>query len=371
MASPVRFPPAFIPTSAETMQIRLSQPPPGMAVGQTLEIRVLERMADGRFLIDAGAARLTAETEHALQPGQTLAMRVESLRPRVVLSVLSSAEDRLVAEHLRGFRSNPAALTRCLADLTGIPGDRGAGGPSPAGGRDPLAAVLDALRAALPGRDRVGEGLSLPDFARALGLLTESDVKRALEKNGENLLPPSANLKTRLLKILQESASEGGKTVRPWTPALEKAVRAIETLQVLNVHLQENEDKLFLQVPLLFAGLAGKADILIRRERRDGGTDARNGAFRVLLALDMDALGDVMAQAHFSGDTVTCSVHCEKEESATFVSGLLPSLDAGLTRAGYRVASLGAHADGRVRETMEGRLREEICGDGPALSVFA
>jgi transcriptional regulator with XRE-family HTH domain len=371
MPAPVRFPPAFIPTSAETMQIRLSRPPPGMSVGQALEIRVLERMADGRFLIDAGAARLTAETEHALQPGQTLAMRVESLRPRVVLTVLPASGERLVAEHLRGFRSNPAALTRSLADLAGIPGGRGAGGPSPVEGRDPLAAVLDALRTALPARERIAKGLSLPDFARALGLLTESDLKRATEKNGENLLRPSANLKTRLLKILQESASEDGKTIRPWSPPLEKAVRAIETLQVLNVHLQENEGKLFLQVPLLFAGLAGKADILIRRERHGAGTDARNGAFRVLLALDMDALGDVMAQVQFSGDTVTCSVHCENDESAAFVSGLLPSLDAGLTRAGYRVASLGAHADRRVRETMEGRLREEICGDGPALSVFA
>lgn len=340
-------------------------------MGQTLEIRVMERLGDGRFVIDAGGNRLTAETGLALRPGETMAMRVESLHPRVVLTVLPLPEDRLIAERLGGFRSNPAALTQILADLAGIPGTRCDGDLAPAGGRDPLAAALDALRAVLPGRERIGERLSLPDFARALGLLTESDLRKVLQKPSENRLHSPANLKTSLMKLLRESASEDGETIRPWIPALEKAVRAIETLQILNVHLQESEGKLFLQVPLPFAGFAGKADILIRRERRDAGTDARNGAFRVLLALDMDALGDVMAEARFSGDTVTCSVHCERDDAAAFVSGLLPSLDAGLSRAGYRVTSLGAHADRRVRETMEGRLREEICGDGPALSVFA
>lgn len=371
MPPAVRFPPASVPSSAETMQIRLSRPPPGISPGQTLEIRVLERIPDGRFLIDAGGARLTAETQHALRPGQTLEMRVESLRPRVVLSVLPSPAERLVAEHLRGFRSNPAAPARALADLAGVPGRPGAGDLPAAEGRHSLAAVLEALRAALPGRERIAQGLSLPDFARALGLFTERDLKKILERPGEKRPPPTVNLKSCLMRVIRETAPEGVGIIREWAPALEKAVRAIETLQVLNVHLQENEGKLFLQVPLLFAGLAGKADILIRREGMGPGTDCRSGTFRVLLALDMDALGDVTAQAHFSGNTVTCSVHCEREETAAFVSGLLPSLDAGLTRAGYRVGSLGAHADRRVRETTEARLREEICGDGPALSVFA
>jgi hypothetical protein len=198
------------------MQIRLSRPPPGISPGQTLEIRVLERIPDGRFLIDAGSARLTAETQHALQPGQTLEMRVESLRPRVVLSVLPSPAERLVAEHLRGFRSNPAAPARALADLAGVPGRAGAGDLPAAEGRDSLAAVIEALRAALPGRERIAQGLSLPDFARALGLFTERDLKKVLDGPGEKRLSPTVNLKSCLMRVIRETAPESVGIIREW-----------------------------------------------------------------------------------------------------------------------------------------------------------
>ncbi len=94
MSPHVRFPPPLRPAAEPAMQIRISQPPPGMSPGQTVEIRVLERLADGRFLIAAGATHLTAEADRALRPGQTLTMRVESLLPRVVLSVVPSAHER-------------------------------------------------------------------------------------------------------------------------------------------------------------------------------------------------------------------------------------------------------------------------------------
>ncbi len=59
------------------------------------------------------------------------------------------------------------------------------------------------------------------------------------------------------------------------------------------------------------------------------------------------------------------------EHAAAFVDGLFPDLKDRLSRAGYRVSDLGVRVDSRVRETMEERFREEICGDGAALSVFA
>jgi len=377
MSPHVQFPTNLGSPAEPSLQIRLGQPPPGMSPGQTVEIRVLERLADGRFLIAAGATHLTAEADRALRPGQTLTMRVESLLPRVVLSVVPSAEERLAAEQVRAFRSNPAALTQGLAELAAILGGR-AGDPATPAGPDFLAAILDALRTVLAGRERIGEGFSLPDFARALGLLTESDLKKILEKPGDRPPSPSVNLKTSLMRGLRECRAAAGESfsaeadrIRSLIPALEKALRAIESQQVLNVHLQQGEGKLLFQVPLLMAGCAGSANILIRHEGQRAAPGGRDGAFRVLFALEMDALGDVMAQAHFSGNAVTCSVHCASEEAASFVAGLIPALGGQLARAGYRVAGLGVLVDRRVRETMEERLREEICGDGAALSVFA
>lgn len=379
MSPNVQFPTTLRPANEPALQIRLGQPPPGMSPGQTVEIHVLERLADGRLLIGAGETRLTAEADPALRPGQTLTVRVESLLPRVVLSVVPSAGERLIAEQLRAFRANPAALTQSLAELAGVLGGR-AGGAAPPAGPDFLAAILDALRAVLPDRERIGEGFSLPDFVRALGLLTESDLKKILEKPGESRVSLPANLKTSLMRGLHElqagkgtadtAPAEAG-TARPLIPALEKALRAIEGRQVLDVHLQQGEGKLLFQVPLLMAGHVGNASILIGRDGQRAVPGGRCIAFRVLFALEMDALGDVMAQAHFSANTVTCRVHCAGEDAASFVAGLLPALSDQLVRAGYRVAGLEVLVDRRVRETMEERLREAICGDGAVLNVFA
>jgi len=147
--------------------------------------------------------------------------------------------------------------------------------------------------------------------------------------------------------------------IREWAPALEKALRAVENIQVLNVHLQENEGGLFLQVPLMFEGFTGKADILIRREGKGHGTDSRDGVFRALFALDMDALGDVMAQARFSGKAVACRIDCASGAAASFVAGLLPDLERRLAAAGYRARgphgqpgpgkNAGAHPGGAAR----------------------
>ena len=370
MPPDVRFPPALKPAPDGILQSRPSQPPPGLSTGRIVEVRVLERLHDGSFIIEAGGNRLTAETEQPLRPGQAMAMRVESLHPRVVLSVLPPPVACVAAERLRAFRANPDALARSIAEITGLFNGSRPGGATPPSDPGRLETLLAALRSVLAELGRTGEGLTVRDFARALGLLTEHDLKKALKRPGEKPLLP-ASLKSCLAGILRETAPGGGGMIREWAPALEKALRAVENLQVLNVHLQENEGGLFLQVPLLFEGFTGKADILVRKEGGGPGSDSRDGVFRALFALDMDALGDVMAQARFSGNAVACRIDCASGAAASFVAGLLPDLERRLAAAGYRVEHLGVRADSRVRERMQDSIREELHGDGQALSVFA
>jgi len=354
MPPDVRFPPVLKPAADGILQIRLSQPPPGLSAGQTVEVRVLERIHDGRFVIDAGGNRLTAETEQPLRPGQAMAMRVESLHPRVVLSVLPPPVACVAAERLRAFRANPDALARSIAEITGLFNGSRPGGATPPSDPGRLETLLAALRSVLAELGRTGEGLTVRDFARALGLLTEHDLKKALKRPGEKPLLP-ASLKSCLAGILRETAPGGGGMIREWAPALEKALRAVENLQV----------------PLLFEGFTGKADILVRKEGGGPGSDSRDGVFRALFALDMDALGDVMAQARFSGKAVACRIDCASGAAVSFVAGLLPDLERRLAAAGYRVEHLGVRADSRVRERMQDSIREELHGDGQALSVFA
>ena len=386
MPSHIHFPPAFKPLIDPVLKIKLAhQPSTGLSIGQTVEARVMERLDDGRLIVRIGANHLTAEAEPTLRPGQTMTLRVDSLNPRVVLSVVTPPEERIEAEHLRVFRSNPEALTQSLVELTEIvSGSRGAD-LSRLAGRDNLAAILDALGSALPGREKMERGFSLREAVRSLGLQLESDLRKALESpGGEHRDTPPASLKESLkpslMKLIDELQAKlqsvetqpaDAKAIRELTPALERTVRAIESQQVLNVHFQETEGKLLIQVPLILPGLAGKADIFIRDEDWRPGRGGRKEAFRVVFALEMDALGDVMAQAHFRGKDATIRIHCENDSAALFVEGLLPELEKQLSAAGYRVTELIARVEGNVREAMDECLREELYGDGQTLSVFA
>ena len=381
MPSGVHFPPVFKPLVDPVLQIKLAQQPlTGLSVGQTVEARVMERLQDGRFIIRIGSSHLTAEAEPTLRPGQAMMLRVDSLNPRVLLSVAPPPEERITAEHLRVFRSNPGALTQSLAELAEIVGGMRGADFSRLAGRDNLAVLLDALSSAMLGREQIEKGFSLRDAVRALGLQLEGDLRKALESPGSNPVPSQAGLKAGLMKVLEEFQAKlqsaeintaDAKAIGELTPALERTVRAIEGQQVLNVHFQETEGKLLIQVPLILPGLLGKADIFIRDEEWRPGKGEKKEAFHVVFALEMDALGDVMAQAHFRAKEATVRICCEREPVASFVSGLLPELEKHLIEAGYHVAKLVVSADSGVREAMEECLREELYGDGQTLSVFA
>jgi hypothetical protein len=381
MPSGVHFPPVFKPLVDPVLQIKLAQQPlTGLSVGQTVEARVMERLEDGRFIIRIGQNLLTAEAEPTLRPGQAMMLRVDSLNPRVLLSVAPPPEERITAEHLRVFRSNPGALTQSLAELTEILGGMRGADFSRLAGRDNLAVLLDALSSAMLGREQIERGFSLRDAVRSLGLQLEGDLRKALESPGSNPVPSQAGLKTSLMKVLEEFQAKlqsaeintaDANAIRELTPALERTVRAIEGQQVLNVHFQQTEGKLLFQIPLILPGPLGKADIFIRDEDWSPGKGEQKAAFRVVFALEMDALGDVMAQAHFRAKEVTVRIYCEREPVASFISGLLPELEKHLIEAGYHVAKLVVSADSGVREAMEECHREELYGDGQTLSVFA
>ena len=381
MPSGVHFPPVFKPLVDPVLQIKLAQQPStGLSVGQTVEARVMERLADGRFIIRIGSSHLTAEAEPTLKPGQAMTLRVDNLNPRVLLSVVPPPEERITAEHLRVFRSNPGALTQGLAELAEIVGGMRGADLSRLAGRDNLSVLLDALASAMLGREQIERGFSLRDAVRSLGLTLEGDLRKALESPGSNPVPSQAGLKASLMKVLEEFQAKlqsaeiqpaDAKAIRELTPALERTVRAIESQQVLNVHFQETEGKLLIQVPLILPGLTGKADIFIRDEEWSHGKGDQKKAFRVVLSLEMDALGDVMAQAHFREKEATVRIYCEREPVASYISGLLPELEKHLIEAGYPVAKLVVSADSGAREAMKECIREELYGDGQTLSVFA
>ena len=254
MSSRVHLPPIFKPQFDPVQQIRLSdRPSTGFSAGQTLEARVLERLGDGRFVISVGERSFTAEAELALQPGQTMTLRVDSLSPRVSLSLVSPPEERITAESLRAFRANPGALAENLGELEKLLGGPGGADVSRLMGTERFRAILDGLRSSVLSPEQVDKGFSLRDALRSLGLTLESELKAALENTGADPASSAANLKTALMKALEEMrakidsgglTSADGKAVREVVAVMERAVRSIESQQVLNVYFHETEGKI-------------------------------------------------------------------------------------------------------------------------------
>ena len=381
MPSHIHFPPVFKPLIDPVMRIKVSEPSSmSLAPGQTVEARVMEKLDDGRLVIRIGENHLTAEAEPSLRPGQTMTLRVDSLNPRVLLSVLAPPEERITADFIRGFRSNPEALLQSLAGLAELLDGKQGDMLSRLAGRETTRDLTEFLKAIVPGREQIDKGFSLRDAARSMGMLLESDLKKALEGAGGDRAPVPATLKSSLMKVIEDlqgklqspgfDRSDAG-AIRELTPALEQTVRAIENQQVLNVHFQETEGKLFFQVPLVLPGLVGKANIFIRDEDGRTSGEGKQSAFRVVFALEMDALGDVLAQAQFRAGDVVVRICCGDEETAAFVDGLLPQLEKQLSAAGYRVTELSARVEHGVRQTVDECFREEIYGDGQTLNLFA
>lgn len=97
--------------------------------GQTIEARVVDQVAEGKWAVRLMGQTLVAESRLALAPGQNVAARVEDLGPPLVLSLTGHARAEETAMH-RAFQSlgvaddvtNRAILRGLIAK--GIPIDR-------------------------------------------------------------------------------------------------------------------------------------------------------------------------------------------------------------------------------------------------------
>ncbi|MDL1971434.1 MAG: flagellar hook-length control protein FliK [Candidatus Desulfofervidaceae bacterium] len=61
-------------------------------IGQVLKAQVVERLSENRFFLKFGERLILAETTMSLKEGESIQVRVEALRPRIVLKLLPSED---------------------------------------------------------------------------------------------------------------------------------------------------------------------------------------------------------------------------------------------------------------------------------------
>jgi len=318
---------------------------PGLVLGEVLDAFIAERTDHRNVLIRIRGAAIAAETEVPLDAGEKIQVRVESLQPKVVLSVVgrTHSEAGVVNEYLRLFRSSPKGMTDLMGALLDRLRSLETAGRLP--GEGMLGELRRFLESLLLSRETAKDPLWLQKYVSGLGLLWEKGLLKACREPGAD--PGGKSLKSLLMKLFAEI--RGGQADQPagGVPAeamaeirglSELLLKTIEAHQVVNIFSQERDGRFFIQVPFLGPQGVGAGDILIETEEGKG--KGEPGKFAIRISLEMDALGVLRIDAGISGRSLRCSIQCAGEGIREFIAGSLDELAGGLRALGYRIDRL-------------------------------
>ncbi|MDD2670944.1 MAG: hypothetical protein PHG91_00435 [Syntrophales bacterium] len=313
---------------------------PGMALGETLDALIAGRTDYKNVLIRIRGAAIAAETEVPLEVGEKIQVRVDSLQPRVVLSVIgrTNPETSILNDYLRLFRSSPKGM----ADLMGALLERirtleAAGRLLQGGMQGELRQLLESL---LLTKETVKDPLWLQRYIAGLGLLWEKGLLKAARERSSEI--GGKSLKSVLMNLIAESpAAAGDPAAAVEIKGLaELLLKTIEAHQVVNILSQERDGRFFIQVPFLTPGGVGAGDILIETEEREGKGKRDARKFNIRISVEMDVLGRLNIDAGISAGALSCSIRCCDDTARDFITGSLDSLADGLKALGYRIERL-------------------------------
>ncbi len=376
--TPTRLPPISPPVTENRLRIRMdARPLPPFDTGRVLEARVLQRLDGERLLIRIQDQNhsFVARTGIPLRAGENLRLRVEGLKPHPTLVLLerSGGESARIGEALRAVRSDPEALAKSLAALLeAVDPEHPVALRGLSLGGD-AARMLKLLRGLVLPKDTAENPLWVRDCLHSLGFLLESDVRRAMQKGSSaGLRERSVSLKELLLNLiegLRKQGVDGGRGVPQASSPFEGALRSIENLQILNALLQDQEGRYLLQIPFCLSGRMTTADVFVYADR-----DHRRGkkgpeGHRFVLALRMDALGDILVEAGWRGKRLDCRIECGDDEIRDFLRPLLRGLADRLETLGFETGEMICVAKKDLREA-----REEFFGSQlspAAVDLFA
>jgi hypothetical protein len=366
MAS-IHLPPITTPTPENRLQIQQdARPLPQISVGQLLEARVLGRLDGERLLISIQEQSLVARTAIPLQAGENIRLRVEGLNPLLTLVLLErSAGESAHTEALQSMRSDPLALARSLAGLLEALDPENTGALRRLPSKDDAGRILQLVRSLVFSKNTVENPLWIKDSLQSLGLLLESDLRKELQKgSSKGLQERAVSLKELLLNLIEalrrHGDGEGGKGLSQKLNLFEGALKNIENLQVLNVLFQEQEGKYLLQIPLLLSGRMTTADVFVYVDQENQKRKKGPEGYRVVFALHMDALGDIMVHARWKGKKLGCLIECDSDEIRDFIRPSLAGLAERLGALGFQTGEMTCTVQKDLGQAREEFYRKEL-----------
>ncbi len=361
---------------------------PPLSVGERVEAMVLEVREGGLLLLDLGDTRVLAETKQPLGEGARFAARVVRNSPQIVLQVLADDQPGVqgrLPESLSIFRSRPGLLGDMFRQLSALvesmaetlPADRF---PLVAAERNSLQGLLSSLIFSGSGK-QASDGVDESPAKQAAPADGDRNPDARLAEGNAPVKTSPGTLRESLLRLAEAAERElatmdaGAPGRKDLEQAASTARSALETLDVhrdVNILSRREGGPFVVQVPAAFPGGIRVQDLFIYPEGgRDGEDGSAEESFRVVLCLNMEALGDILVDARLSGGRMSGALRCGTEEVRQFLQSGMDELKERLAAAGFPDAGIVCLADHDINRTILERRLSLPLFQRDAVNVYA
>jgi hypothetical protein len=326
-----------------------------IAIGQQVPAKVLERLADGTFLVRVADAAARMSLPVGAKVGDDLAMTLVERQPRPTFLLGTGAAS--VAGDARATLSQAARLIDSLLQSA-----QQNGAATGAVGRTPLLPS--------PSADSRQLGAALQDAADASGLFYESHLAQwAAGSRSLELLQrePQASqagnggadggTDAALLRHLAGQWLDSGRSVSDLAtelqaragnalqPDVEAAALNSQTAQLIHAQLNALESQRFVWQGELWPGQKLEWEIERDTQGRQQGEADQQEAWQSAVRFELPSLGAVSATLHLNGDRVSILVRTGSADSAALLRAHGAELAQALDAAGSPLEALIVNQD--------------------------
>ncbi len=357
---------------------------PVLNQGDVLRGLVLKAGEDNRVLLQIGDHRIPADARTALKPGQELVLRVEETGPRTVLQIIADGypEAKTINRYLVLNRANPQALSDLFTLFRQDIAAAGVTETYPEAIRSDLRKLGRLMDSLVFSQHTLNNPGFVKDYIQGLGLLLEHGLFRALDNsNRPAALRDREGLKGGLQKLaglLKELAGDAVENApRSREPAVnlmrqsERSITALEIQQVINVLAREEGSPYLLPIPMAFPDGIRFQDLYIERDPGRPSGPGDPGTRRFVLFLDLDMLGEMMADVKLTGTRISCRLKCREAASQLFLAPLMPELTERMTAAGLEVVEAVCQLEPGLPEIRREYRDMHLINNREALNLFA
>ena len=288
--------------------------PPNLDFGQILTATVAEARSGGRFLLSIGDAHLLAQSDAALQVGQTLKLRLTATQPQIELKIVSSdAMPQLIGKSISLISKN-ISVTSLVSQLNQ---------QQPAF----LSSLSSTSKEALNFFST--NELALADPADPQGGEILKQLINRLGLSMERLLADgksekaSLTLKSALLEIA--SSFKNAENVSENT---HKILSALEVFQMAQIQLDTSKQFIYpLPLPFLENGF-----LLVDQDAaKSEGNDQARTPYKFSLHLTMSELGFIRIDFFQAAEGLFIRFHAEDTDKSAFASSFGDELRQSIT----------------------------------------